>query len=134
MIAAPFRSRQIKPPVRPSCHSDSQARRRRLVAANAHRGWGVLLILAPRTYLHGCRAPQPEAARRVVQTLGLRHIAEGAVLAAVPTRETLRLGAAVDTVHAITMLALAVRMPPYRRAACMSLVVSGLISLSEYLS
>jgi len=73
-------------------------------------------------------------ARLAVRALGLRHIAESALLAAIPTREALRLCAAVDTVHAITMLAPAVLTPPYRRAACVSLIVSGVISLAEYLS
>jgi hypothetical protein len=58
------------------------------------------------TYLATGRFPSRRA-RRVAQLLGARHLAQAAVTAAIPVPEVFELGAAVDTVHAASMVMLA---------------------------
>jgi hypothetical protein len=63
--------------------------------------------------------------RRFVQILGVRHVVQGALIASRPTRIGLGLGAAVDAVHATTMVVVAgldqtQRTPALRNAAAAS--------------
>lgn len=62
--------------------------------------------------------------RRVVQVLSVRHLAQGVVQLAVPTRLE-GLWAATDLAHAVSMLALAATDPGRRRPALVSALVSA---------
>jgi Domain of unknown function (DUF5911) len=59
------------------------------------------------------RAPRTRAVARV---LGVRHLIQAAVTAAVPNAAVLTIGAQVDLAHAASMLALAATSRPLRRA------------------
>jgi hypothetical protein len=78
--------------------------------------WGGLLVTAPRTVLRvltdgaGSEAP-------VIRVLGARHVAQAAVELARPTPATLRVGAAVDLLHATTCAAAVACSPTWRRPA-----------------
>lgn len=100
-------------------------------SAPIHGSWGLLLLLAPRTGLLFGRAPDTGPRTALVRVLGLRHMAEGLALAAAPSPTTRRWCAAVDSSHALTMVGLAIRKPAYRRAAVVSLGVSGMLSVLE---
>ena len=80
------------------------ARRLQLTRAS----YGVALVMAPGLviYLATGRFPSRRA-RRVAQLLGIRHLAQAAVTAAVPVADVFALGAAVDAGHAASMLTLA---------------------------
>lgn len=101
------------------------------MSARIHGGWGLLLLLAPRTGLLLGGAPDPGSTTALVRVLGLRHVVAGLALAAAPSPTTRRWCAAVDATHALTMVGLAVRKPAYRRAAVISLGVSGALSVLE---
>jgi hypothetical protein len=99
-VATPAAARRV--PVAPG----NAAAARRLQLARA--GYGVALVMAPGlvSYLATGRF-SGRRARRVAQLLGTRHLAQAAVTAAVPVPEVFELGAAVDTVHAASMVMLA---------------------------
>jgi NO-binding membrane sensor protein with MHYT domain len=61
----------------------------------------------------------------VVRVLGLREAAQSLVSAPRPTAAVLRVGAGLDTLHAVTMLALATRSITWRRPALGSAVVAA---------
>jgi hypothetical protein len=64
--------------------------------------------------------PCSERVVGVARVLATRHLVQGAVLAARPTRRTDTVSAAVDSLHGLTMVALAVLSPSYRRPAATS--------------
>jgi hypothetical protein len=88
----------------------------RRLAPVVRLAWGGLLVTAPRTVLRvltdgaGSEAP-------VVRVLGARHVVQGAVELARPTPATLRVGAAVDLLHATTCAAAVAFSPTWRRPA-----------------
>lgn len=61
----------------------------------------------------------------LVRLLGARMLAQSAVELVRTTRTVVRLGAAVDAMHAASMLAVAVRRPGYRHAALTSAAIAG---------
>lgn len=65
------------------------------------------------------------AGRTVVRVLGVREVGQALVCAPRPTAAVLRLGAGVDLVHAVTMLALATRSSTWRRPALASMTVAA---------
>ncbi len=71
----------------------------------------------------GAPAPGP----RIVGLLGLRGVAQGTLLCARPGRTTLRLGAATDAVHAVSMVVLALVDVRHRRSA----LASGLLAATS---
>jgi hypothetical protein len=79
---------------------------RRLQLARA--SYGVALVMAPGlvSYLATGRFPSRRV-RRAAQLLGARHLIQAAISAAVPVPDVFELGAAVDTVHAASMVMLA---------------------------
>jgi hypothetical protein len=84
----------------------------------ARASYGVALVMAPGllVYLATGRFPGRRG-RRVAQLLGARHLAQAAVTAVAPAPEVFALGAAVDTVHAGSMVVLAAADPAARHAA-----------------
>jgi hypothetical protein len=95
--------------------------------------WGALLLTAPDRMLAKCPDPVPGYARGGVRVLGVRQLVEGAVLARHPRRPPPEWSVAVDSVHALSMVALAALRPRLRPAALRS-AASALIlaALSAY--
>jgi hypothetical protein len=80
----------------------------------------AVLVARPGDVLRAVSTPAPRPARRVVRLLGARVVLQQVAVLAVPTRPLVLLGAAVDTLHAASMVATALASPRYRRAAALS--------------
>jgi hypothetical protein len=80
----------------------------------------AVLVTHPGAVLGAVSTPAPRPARRVVRLLGARVVLQQVAVLAVPSRPLVLLGAAVDTLHAASMLATALASPRYRRAAALS--------------
>lgn len=98
------------------------------VVAGARLGWGVLLLVAPKTVL-GVLAPKERnspRARGVVLVLGARNAGQAAVELARPSRAVLSLAAGVDAIHALTFIGLAAAGPDarWRRAALVNVLTA----------
>ncbi|SDH16208.1 hypothetical protein [Klenkia brasiliensis] len=97
----------------------SRTDRVRLVSAGLGAG-GLALLLLPRwslrTLAPGRRAP----AAWLVRVLGARTVLQSALLLASPTREGMQAGAAVDALHAASMVPAALVWPRFRQAAAIS--------------
>ncbi|HEV7727565.1 MAG TPA: hypothetical protein VGO74_11620 [Modestobacter sp.] len=88
--------------------------------AAAHGAVGLLLLARPDDVVARL-APGPERPPRwLVRLLGARRLVQAAVTVAAPTRGVLLLGAGTDTLHALSMVAAALRWPGLRRAASIS--------------
>jgi hypothetical protein len=74
----------------------------------------------------------PDLPRGIVRLLGARRVAQAAVGLAVPRREVWLAGAAVDALHALSMLAAAARWPGYRRAALLSAGTAAMAAAAQY--
>ena len=87
--------------------------------------YGLMLVAAPRAVagLVGGAPPPPI----VTRVLGVRQLGQGAALLLRPLASTAAASAAVDGLHAMTMVAAAARWPTRRRAA----VVSGAFSVAS---
>ena len=97
---------------------------RRLLAAGRIL-LGALLLAAPAAVLGrilGRRAGVGE--RRAAQLLGARNVVEGAVVATHRGRGWLLAGAAVDSTHVLSMIALAAVRAEHRRLATASALVA----------
>jgi hypothetical protein len=82
--------------------------------------WGVVLVAAPRPLLRavaGRDDPGDRIAVVVLRVLGARHLAQAALEGLGPQPVLRYLGTAVDGLHALTALGLAVLDPRWRRAA-----------------
>lgn len=91
--------------------------------------YGALLLTAPAAAVAavgGALTPPPSG---IVRVLGARQIGQGAVQLLRPAASTVVAGAAVDGLHALTMVAAAVRWPRYRRVA----VASGAVAVASLL-
>lgn len=82
--------------------------------------WGAVLLASPDRVLARCPDPVPGYARVAVRVLGARQIVEGAILARHSRRPPPEWSIAVDALHALSMLALAVARPDLRPAALRS--------------
>jgi hypothetical protein len=86
--------------------------------------WGAALLLMPERLLRaGAGRPIPASAVTAVRVLGLRHLLQAGVAAALPTGPVAGLGALVDTVHAASCVGVAAWSPRWRRAALVDLLV-----------
>jgi hypothetical protein len=83
--------------------------------------WGLAQLAGPARLLSAVGADRSGPPTWVVRVLGGRLLAQNALVWAVPARGVLLGGAAIDGLHALSMLAAAARWPGCRRAA----VVSG---------
>ena len=86
-------------------------------------GWGAALVAVPRWAGRLTGEPQPPSA--VVRVLGARRLVQELVLLRWPTREVALAAAAVDGLHAASMLAAVRLWPRYRRAALTSAAISA---------
>jgi len=99
---------------------DSRARLRLTAVTGLRIGWGAALVAAPRPLLRGLTgadAPADPVAAAVLRVLGVRHIGQAVVEVLGPQPVVRYLGAAVDGLHALTALGLAVLDPRRRRGA-----------------
>jgi hypothetical protein len=100
--------------------STDRATRNRLLAGS-WLGLGAFLVIQPDRALAvvGQPAPRPGLVT-VTRVLGARTAVQNLVVLAAPARTVVRAGVAVDALHALSMLAAALRWPAYRRAALAS--------------
>lgn len=94
--------------------------------------WGAGLLLAPRT-VAGCLLHRGISPRftTVVRILGLRQCIQ-ALLTMPPLFRRLRpIGGAVDVVHALSMVGIAILSSGHRRAALTSATAAGTFALLE---
>ncbi len=91
----------------------------KLIAIRA--AWGTALLLAPDAVRRGVNYGRADPRTRwVTRILGARELAQGLITSRHRSRASSLTGAAVDTTHAATMLALAIRRAAYRRPATAS--------------
>lgn len=75
------------------------------VVAGAEAVFGVACLAVPAVFESAAGVTVHRVdGRRFVQILGVRHLVQAALVAAHPTSGALRMGAAVDAIHATTML------------------------------
>jgi hypothetical protein len=99
----------------------------------ARIAWGMVLLVSPERVLARCPDPVPGYARVGVRVLGARQLLEGAVLARHPREAPPQWSVAVDALHALSMLGLAVVRPGLRPAALRSAASAlTLAALSAY--
>jgi hypothetical protein len=90
--------------------------------------YGLLLIAAPGALVAGVARAEPGPRERdVVRLLGARHVAQ-ALASACAGRRALGPGAAVDAVHAASMVALAVTDARLRRAEMADALVAAALA------
>lgn len=94
------------------------------VAAGWHLGVGAALTAWPAAVTRAVCGSADLPSTAVIRLLGVRSLAQGAVLAAVPSRPVLRAGAAVDALHAASMVPVVVGTR-YRCAATASLAIAA---------
>ena len=85
------------------------------------------LLLAPDEVSTAVVAEPPRPPRWLVRLLGARVVLQELVVLMAPTRRVVVLGAAVDGLHATSMVVAALRWPQHRRAA----VTSGLVAATS---
>jgi hypothetical protein len=97
--------------------------------------YGAALILAPHAALGGraLGAAEPGSVP-LARLLGVRHLAEAALLYRRADRRLLLAGAAVDCAHGATMLALAAISPSRRRLAVAGAASAGLFAAAGVLA
>lgn len=101
---------------RPSASASPPVAVRLLIAL--HACLGIPLLIAPGKLVGALPHQRIDRSVRVfARTLGVRHLAEAAVLARRHTHDWILAGAAVDATHALTMLLLAWLRPSQRKLA-----------------
>src|SRR3954451_6113000 len=91
--------------------------------------YGLALLAAPRRALGGTRLGAAEpGALAFARILGARQLAEAAVLARCPQRRVLLLGAGVDALHGVSMLAVCALSPRRRRLAGASAAAAAVLA------
>lgn len=96
-------------------------------------GYGTALIVAPGPVI--CLATGRSASRgecRVARLLGARHLVQAAVTALAPLPGVFATGAAVDAVHAASMLLFATASRASRRACLTDALAEGLFARSTW--
>jgi hypothetical protein len=105
----------------------------RLLVPLARAGYGAALLCAPGPMIRLCtpeQSPSPRA-RRVAQVLGVRHLAQAAATIAVPGPGMAAVGAAIDVLHATSMLGFAAAVPPLRRAELADAAVAATLAVTQ---
>lgn len=101
----------------------------------ARAAWGSLLLLAPSlpARLLSGPPPYPSWERPILRVLGLRHVAQSAVLAADPAPVLTEIGAAMDGLHAATALGYAASGRTRRRTGLLDAAVAGSFGVATLL-
>ncbi|HEX4658889.1 MAG TPA: hypothetical protein VH307_15995 [Streptosporangiaceae bacterium] len=93
--------------------------------------YGVALVTAPGAVIHRATGRSPaRRTRQVARLLGARHLIQAAVSAFAPMPEVLAAGAAVDALHAGSMIMLAIADRGARRVALTDAVAEALFSVA----
>ena len=102
----------------------------KLIAIRA--AWGTALLLAPDAVLRGVHyyGRADPRTRWVIRILGARELVQGLITSRHRSRASSLTGAAVDTTHAATMLALAIRRAAYRRPATASSLTAASFAIA----
>ena len=87
--------------------------------AGAGAAWGMTLLVRPHQVVAAFSPEFPESRLWVVRVLGARHLAQNAIVLAAPRTPVVGAAAAVDLLHAASMLPL-LTSDRYRRAALIS--------------
>ena len=106
--------------VTPSAPDSGRQRTRSRLLAALSGTWGLLLLLRAGPLVEAVCPEFPESEQWVVRLLGGRLVVQHALVLSRPTSGRVRAAAAVDVLHAASMVPL-LWSPRYRRAA----VVSG---------
>jgi hypothetical protein len=92
-------------------------------------GWGAALTTRPRATVQALCGDAPVPPPAVVRVLGARQLLQSLVLLAAPSRGVTTGAAAVDGLHAASMLAAAAARPRFRRPALTSAAVATVSAL-----
>ena len=118
--------------------STTAAARPRLTAMTGLRiGWGAALITAPRPLLRGLARvddPADRVAVAVLRVLGARHVAQAVVETLWPQPVVRYLGTAVDGLHALTAVGLAVVDARWRRGALTDTAIAASFAATTAIS
>ena len=101
------------------------SRRATRAVAGATGAWGLLLLTRPDDVAAWLTPPGARPPRWAVRLLGLRVSAQSALALLLPLRVAALTGAAVDAVHAVSMLAATRRWPRLRPALLTSAAVAA---------
>lgn len=93
-------------------------------------GWGTAMLARPEQVARWAAADGPRPDARVVRLLGGRMLAQHALVVLRPTRGVVLAGAAVDALHALSMLGAAALSSRYRRPALLSAATAGASALA----
>jgi hypothetical protein len=98
--------------------TSSAAARGRALLLGTRASYGVALVVAPGASIRLATGRSPgRRTRRVAQVLGARHLVQAALSALAPQPSVFAAAAAVDALHAASMLLLAVADRGARRVA-----------------
>lgn len=112
----PVIGRLVAPHLAPAAHLAWEGSM--LLVPVTRLAWGGLLVGAPGLVLGTVTGVPPDRSRKwVLRVLGTRHVLQGTLDLVRPTRTTLRAGAAVDLLHAITCAGAVGFLPEWRRIA-----------------
>ena len=92
------------------------------------------LVVAPDRVVDALAPAPVRPPRWLVRLLGTRVLFQQLAVLLVPTRRVVLLGAAVDGLHATSMVAAAVCWPAHRRAAAVSAATAGASAVLEVLA
>lgn len=102
-----------------------------MLARIVRGAWGGVLLLDPGLPLRLGGGRDTTGVREATRILGARHLIEAVVLARTHDPRVRRWVAAVDGVHAVSMLGLAALSPRLRRDALLSAAsAAGLVAMS----
>ena len=101
----------------------------------ARAGYGVALVLAPGPVVCLATGRFPgRRARRVARVLGARHLIQATISSLAPLPGVLAAGAAVDAVHAASMVVLATADRGSRRAALTDALAESFFAVTGFFS
>ena len=109
------------------------AARGRAVFLVTRASYGVALVMAPGTVMYLATGRFPgRRARRVAQILGARHLIQAGIGAFAPGPGVFVMGAGIDSVHAVSMLGLALFDRGTRRAALTDGLAEALLAAAGF--
>ena len=97
----------------------------------ARIGLGGLALARPDVVLDVVRSTDDRRARAVVRFLGARYVAQGAAGLVVDRSWVVPVDAAVDALHALSMVGAAALWPAHRRAALASAASASLLAAAD---
>ncbi|MEO6957922.1 MAG: hypothetical protein ABI137_14350 [Antricoccus sp.] len=99
----------------------------------ARAGWGTAMLCAPRVVLERIHHVKIDTKSLVVaRILGARHLGQASLSGINPSPEVLAMGVWVDTVHALSAVALAVVDRSRARAGLTDTAVAGVWAVAGY--